>query len=506
VTGTSDRVPAWAIRIAAGIVLAALVAYSAWQRWQALAVSPFPLGVDGYFYPIEVRSLLEHGTLQYPASPLTFWFMAPFAAATDPITGAKLGAAIGGALIALPAYAVGVRLGRGGRGAGLVAAVLAAQLASSQYLSTEFVKQGFGLTVGLTALWLLLRALDQPSRMRIGVALAGLVATLLTHKLATALVIVIAVPAIIEEARGRAVLRGRRLLYLLTGIASVVVALAVLGLVAPQRFVGAGDLALATHVVHAHAEWGLPALAMPHYRLVFDHETTFGFAAAIAALAVVFAVPYDRKAHGPRVVAWIMIGIALLVALPWLAVDDPQGLGFRLRIAAHVPAALCAASAIGTIPEIWRTHVRDLVLAAAVVLVAWLMPVDRAEGRVLAHPALVSAVMAAQDQIPSNATVIVPERHILFMVAWYTRAKVSLRPEPVPYPQRVRMMPLAFIGMDSPLDHALDDARKEPGIDPPLGLHARHRNGLVLVTEPTWDWLMARLAARGTYWARWPTI
>ncbi|HSD89221.1 MAG TPA: hypothetical protein VLB44_16950, partial [Kofleriaceae bacterium] len=158
-TGTSDRVPGWAIRIAVGILLVALVAFSAWQRWQALAVSPFPLGVDGYFYPIEVRSLLEHGTLQYPASPLTFWFMAPFAAATDPITGAKLGAAIGGALIALPAYPVGVRLGRGGRGAGLVAAVLASQLASSQYLSTEFVKQGFGLTVGLTALWLLLRAL-----------------------------------------------------------------------------------------------------------------------------------------------------------------------------------------------------------------------------------------------------------------------------------------------------------------------------------------------------------
>ena len=68
---------------------------------------PYPVGVDGYFYPIQLRSLLEHGHLQYPPSPLTFWLMAPFAAVTDPITGAKLGAALLGALVALPAYAVG---------------------------------------------------------------------------------------------------------------------------------------------------------------------------------------------------------------------------------------------------------------------------------------------------------------------------------------------------------------------------------------------------------------
>jgi len=32
-----------------------------WQRWRLLTASPFPLGVDGYFYPIQLRSLLERG-------------------------------------------------------------------------------------------------------------------------------------------------------------------------------------------------------------------------------------------------------------------------------------------------------------------------------------------------------------------------------------------------------------------------------------------------------------
>ncbi len=84
--------------------------------------------------------------------------MAPLAALTDPITGAKLGAALYGALIAVPAYGVGARLGRG-RGAGLVAAAVAAQSAGSAYLTIEFVKNGIGLLAALAALWLLLRAL-----------------------------------------------------------------------------------------------------------------------------------------------------------------------------------------------------------------------------------------------------------------------------------------------------------------------------------------------------------
>ena len=74
------------IQIAVAAALFALVAYSSWQRWQMLTASPFPLGVDGYYYPIQLRSLLESGTLHYPASPLTFWFMVPFAVATDPLT------------------------------------------------------------------------------------------------------------------------------------------------------------------------------------------------------------------------------------------------------------------------------------------------------------------------------------------------------------------------------------------------------------------------------------
>jgi hypothetical protein len=503
-----EALPTWVLSLVSGLAVLALAAYSAWQRWQALSVSPFPLGVDGYFYPVQVRALIENHSLQYPSSPLTFVFMVPFALATDPIVGAKLGAAIGGALIALPAYAVGARLGRS-RGAGFVAAVLASQLASSQYLSTEFVKQGFGLTVAMTAVWLVLRALEKPTNARIVIALLGFVGAVATHKLAAGLVVLVAVPGMIEEMRGRGTLRGRRLLYLLVGLAIVGGTLLLLGLLMPQRFLGERDVLLVRELVQAEPDWDLPALALPGYRLVFHQEALIGGIAALVAFAAVIAIPY-RNAYGPRIVAWISIVLALAIAVPWLAVDDPQGLGFRLRLAAHVPAALCAAVAIGAFGSLIKDRLeallRDAILLVGAAILLVVLPIDRAEGRVLAHPALVTSTMAAAKQLPENATVIVPERHILFMVAYYTRAKVSLRPETVPPQDRVRMMPLAFIGMGSPLDRALDAARHEPGITPPLALHPRHRNGLVLVTEATWQWILARLGDRGGYWAVWPTI
>jgi len=503
----------WIWRAATLAVLVALVVWSAWQRWQALSISPFPLGVDGYFYPLQVRSLLETGALQYPSSPLTFWWLAPFAAATDPITGTKLGAAIGTALVALPAYGVGWHLTKQ-RGAGLLAAVVATTASTSMYLTSEFIKQGIGLTVALTAIWLLLRALASPTRTRIALALVGFVLSLLAHKLAAGVVIAIAIPAVFEEARGRGFLRGRRLLYtVVAGVMFAITAL-VLGLVAPERFLSPDDLALASDIVTTNAHWDGPALVTPNLTLSFDHEAAIAgglalVAAVLLALRVGEGVAPDihKRSRGTRMVAWTIVVLAIVIALPWLAVDNPQGLGFRLRVSAFVPLSIVVALVAAGAASLLAGRQREVALVALAVLVAR-APHSRGEGRVLPHPSMVSAVMAATSKIPAGTTVIVPERHIMFMTAWYTRAPVRLRPEAVPYGERVRLLPGAFISLGSPFEEALEHARADSHIaEPPLGLHPRHRNGLVLVSEPTWEWLLAALPANvRTYWARWRTI
>ncbi|HET7501277.1 MAG TPA: hypothetical protein VFK02_09755, partial [Kofleriaceae bacterium] len=204
--------------------------------------------------------------------------------------------------------------------------------------------------------------------------------------------------------------------------------------------------------------------------------------------------------------SWPIVLLALAIGLPFLAVTDREGLGFRLRIAAFVPAALTAAIVGRAVLQ--RYARRDLVLAALAALAVLVrQPGDRLDGEVVTHPALVAAAQALRGHVPAGATLIVPERHIAFMVAWYTGAPVAIRPERVPRARRYRLLPLHFIGMDSALDHALTAARAEPSLEPPLGVHPRHPNGLVLVAEPPWEWVLAQLpAADRARYAAWPTI
>jgi hypothetical protein len=307
----------------------------------------------------------------------------------------------------------------------------------------------------------------------------------------------IAIPATLVEVRAR--LFGRRLIYALLALITAVVVAIVLGLVAPQRFASVTDLRLLAHLVTTTPRWSDPALATPYFTLTMEHEALIGAVLAIAAAVALVRVRERRASE--KVTAWAFVVLAIVIGLPFLNVADPQGLAFRLRVAAFVPLAMCGAVLTGAI----KLPRYALPVIALVLALRGLH--ERTEGRIVAHPALVAGAMAAGDHVAAGQTIIVPERHIAFMVAWYSRKPVSLRPEPVPVAQRIRLVPLAFIGPGSPLEHAIDDAREAPGIAPPIGVHPRHKNGLVLIPEATWQWILARLPERDRrHFAQWPTI
>ena len=516
--------PKWLPTVGVALALAGLVTLSFAERWAMLNQSPFPVGVDGYFYPVQLRALLETGSLQYPAAPLALWLMAPLAALTDPITGAKLGAALFGALVALPAYGVGARLGRC-RGAGLVAAVLATTSAGSAFLTIEFVKNGIGLTVLLTALWLLLRALEKPTPTRIALAVVGAVLAVLAHKMAAAMLVVFAVPAIVAAAAAHGKLRGRRLLYTIALVAGLPILLLALGTAFPKRLPSLGEFDLGAALFASDSHWLAPALVTRNATLTFGHEALVGAILGIVGAAVlagrsaidrvtlpasIVGEPPRRAFPGETAIACTVIAFAIAIAWPRLDVTDAQGLGFRLRVAAFIPMALAAAIIGGRV--LARIKHRDYILAVVALVLATRTPGHRDEGRIQAHPAMVASIYALSNhvrgeraEVPPTDTIIVPERHIVFMVAWYTRANVRIRPEAVAPAHRWRLMPLAWTGMGSALDKALLEARDGPR--PPLGLHPRHPNGIVLVHESTYQRVLDSLPADiRAFWLRWRTI
>lgn len=154
-------------------------------RLSFLLESQAPVGVDGYYYAVQMRSLLTSGSLYYPSAPLAFYWLLPFAWIFGPVTGVKLGAAIGTTLGAIPAYYL-LRRMTGRLPEALLAAVLVATSAQGLLLSSEFVKQGISSTLLLVFLGALLAASSTGSagiRKWIPVG-AALISCALTHRAA----------------------------------------------------------------------------------------------------------------------------------------------------------------------------------------------------------------------------------------------------------------------------------------------------------------------------------
>jgi hypothetical protein len=479
------------------IFVVGLIAYSTWARFQFLTSSPFPMGIDGYFYPIQLRSLLERGVLYYPSSPMALYAMAPLAAVTDPITGARLGAALGGALIAWPAYAVGTRLAAH-RVGGMVAASVAVVSAGSYYLSVEFVKNAWGLAAGLGVVWATLRALEAPSRRRVALAAALLAVTFLTHKMGAAIAVILLVPTTFVGLRARGHFSRLRPVHVLIGAAALLLGVLGLGLVMPERFFSRGDLALFADLLSSHAEWTAPAMSLrpdgPNpYVLTMDSEALLAGLVGVLAVASLWR-RRDAIAPPVRALGLTIAGFAILLALPWLDVADPDGLGFRMRIVAFLPLALCLAIVVGaTLREFGVAaqprRVHAAVMAAIVALcLAWVLtrPRDRHAGVVKTDADMVAAISAAGAYTGTDY-VIVSERHVGFMAQYYSTADVHLITERFPRDRAWRLITGNFIGKHRGLREAIERARALPGVAPPLGLHPSHPTGIVLMREATWQ-------------------
>ncbi len=484
-----EPLPGW-------LVAGALIALAAWtfrDRWQFLTATPTPTGVDGYWYAVQLRSILGGDGLYYPAAPLALWLMAPLAALSDPFTGAKLGAALASAALPLAVYPLARRIG-GSRAAGLLAAVLVATSAGSFYLATEFVKNAVALPIGMATLVALARALERPTRRRAALAAALLVATGLAHALVLAFVLVAAAPPVaawlLARGRARAVAIG-----------------AAVG-AAGAALLAWREADLLRGLLGARADWALPALRLGERALLFRHEVAFAGAIGLAALvaaglagrvtALASPVAPRDRAFGLGPAAW-----AVLFAIPWIDAGDPDGLAFRVRLLSFAPLALAApllaAHALARLDATWRMTAIMLVTGIA------LYRPGRYEAPVVrADPDLAAAVAAARGRVPAGDMIVSPERHIVFMTVWYTGIEARLDPESVPAAHRWRLVPMSY--MSGALLGALAAARSAPGVAAPISLHRGNPDGLVLMPEATWEWILARLPdEEARAYRRWPT-
>jgi hypothetical protein len=472
------------IRLDVRPIVVLLAVVNATMRLHFLCASPFAVGVDGYYYAVQVRALVETGQLYYPHPSLALYAIAPLAALVGPIAAVKVTAALAGAGLVVVAFAIGRRVGRGPL-PGMLCAAWVATSPGAFYLSAEFVETELGLLVAGLAILAVLRALERGSTARTLVALTASLATITTHVLAGVMLCALIVPAL---------LHARRISML--ALAGVPVVLFCTALV----LVRTDALALVVNAWTLEPSWTLPALATPRTARWFGAEPLQAVAIALAASAVLLR-PQWRGAEprsGETAVLWSAIGLCLFIGVPWLDVGDAQGLGFRLRIVAFFPASI-ALAAVGRL-DVRRPRLFAVLGVVGMLVVRRPVYVDPV---VATHPSVIEAARRVRDHVPTDAVVIVPDRHLMFMVTWASTVPARLQAASVPLDRRWRLLPGRH--MTPQLRRALERAlRRDSGS--PVALHPDDPLALVLLHERDWQQVLAALSPyeRERWRTTWP--
>ncbi len=342
-----------------GIALILLVAITV-RAW-ILFSTPYMPGVNGAYYLVQARALLERGSLGIPDMPLTFFLHAALAWLMTSLGGLPRSDAIVlavkvcdaslPALVALPVFMLLRRWANDmGRGLGipLAAAALAVLAPPWLLLVGELQKNSLAM-VFLALLFLLLRDwLETPTPNRGLALLACLVPLGFTHigVLGAALVLLAATLAVFALQSGRRLRIGPQLPWLIAGIVILGITSA---LVAwkfdPSRI---GRLITALSDPSRFASDGRQGPMPPGGAPFLDTWLPFpGFAAAVLpALVIAWKRRADMKDADLVLIAGAAITV-LAITGPWLGMDKL----LRFSIIALLPAIILVSFALLHIPS-----------------------------------------------------------------------------------------------------------------------------------------------------------
>jgi hypothetical protein len=414
-----------------------------------------PRGLDGYYYAVQLRSLLETGRLYYPGMPLAFWLLAPFAALTNPIIGTKVGAAFFTAL-AVPAIVLVVHSITRDVAYAALGGVLAATSAQSVPLAAEFVKQGIGLTLVLTLLAVAVHA-HKPRHWIVAVILG--VACVATHGTSALLAVWFLTPIVVARTHGPARVK------LLSGLA----------------------------LVAAVFLWRYRGLLLELGNIQSRVEAPLATRLVALVIVLLCVAAYLRRADG---LAWIPIlagpvTFAIVLNLPIFERASAASLAPRLQLMSFVSLALCLPVALYLLAR------RALVAIVAIVaILPFALTSFREAARIRYEPPeqLAQEVVKLRGLLPSDALLIAQEHSTAFQVKWLTGVEtVSTEPRSIDPSRTWRLLSTGIPKRIKDRLGSFEETtpnRRSPTIR--TSAAPRHFT-LVVVPEPTWQAFLASL-------------
>jgi hypothetical protein len=419
-------------------IMLAAVAARAWLLFR----TPYVPGVNGAYYLVQARALLERGALAFPDLPLTFHLHAALAWSLAQLTGmaqadailwaVKLCDAVLPPLVAWPVFVLVRRWARP-RGQGdavpLAAAALACLAAPWFRIVGDLQKNSLAL-VWLALLAVTLHGWLAARTPRRGVAvLAALLLLGLTHigVLGAALALLAAVLAVFLARQGGFAGWRPLLPWLGAGVLLLVATVAFVGWrYDPSRILRL--LSALTHPAQFSFDGGQMPIPPGSAKYVLRWAALLGFAAAVVpALAIAWRRRSDLPAADVALVAG-GAGAVLAITGPYFSMDK----SLRFYLIALLPAIIVAAFAVPYIATAWRRRVL-LGLVLLIGIGGTVRSLPRGGGAILSDAAM-RELQSLIRYIPNpEHTLIVTQHGAEWWTAWLLRTRVAqpdaLRPE-----------------------------------------------------------------------------
>jgi len=417
------------------LLLAMIIGLAAAIRWRINFGGALMPGVNGPYYPVQVRALLKTGQLGFPDFPLVFWLEALVArllfalkvgSLSDCIMWASKGVdALFPTLAAVPAYLLArawIVNGTRRSWSALFVAAFSVLFPFALFMIADLQKNAVGAVWLFFYLYYLYQALRQGSWRTFVIAGVFFVLTALTHigcfGIAIVFLLVVAVASLLlEPTRRQMVLRGAGFLFLLLAAATTVLYL-FFDPARVERLLGV--FLLPAELFEKPLIFGL---------LRGQASPDFIFLIIVHALALVGLVSLVRRwatvEPAQRLLVLAAVPLSLLLASPLFG----QEWAIRLLITSYIPTAVVLAflfahlqsrTAIGVVTAV---TLFPMVLFMTVVIPKGLRPAGISEASYEELQQLRSVIGQPKE------TLILARHGLEWWAAWVLETDVGQRPD-----------------------------------------------------------------------------
>lgn len=183
----------WAV-----LALLTVLVAGTWVDLAALLTYPVAVGVDGYYYVLQVNALRGQGGLYFPtAAPLVLYLLSGVSyLAGDPVVAIKIVSVLLHAALCVGIFAI-ITSSTRAAWLGVLGSALAAAFGTHRYMVAEFINNLGALTFLVWSGWCAVRAYQTRQSLRASLSVALLVAAFFSHRSAPAVAAAVAVSVLL---------------------------------------------------------------------------------------------------------------------------------------------------------------------------------------------------------------------------------------------------------------------------------------------------------------------